>query len=387
MHTPALLAFVGTASAAAHIGSSSRFRNGWMPYEPAEISTYLNSTILTTPSTAEFTYPGTGLDGPKVHPVNGTNFDWWYFDAVSDDLAEGDLSSVIIVFYTLSQTAFFGQRLNDSVLAVSIAGTLRDGTPNYINLQPGEATITTLGDSSAGQWGSGPNNASWSSSPDLRTWVVTFNNEIVNGSLTMTSIAPPHLPCGLPTPFATELIIPHVGWVNAIPDALTSVDFTINGSSLQFSGAGYHDKNWGDQPLFDVEEYWYWGHGRLGPYSIVWFDAGSLVDGEEHFSAYVARNGRMISGSCVAGESVVARPWGNETVVPLHPPTNGSAPAEGFEIIFAEVEGKEMRVNVTNVVSLTPLGAPIARWTGTMEGGFEGERVWTGVALYEEILG
>ncbi|KAK5752023.1 hypothetical protein LTS12_017873 [Elasticomyces elasticus] len=362
MHTPAVLAFVGTASAAAHLGSSSLFHNGWMPYEPAEITTYLNSTILTTPSTAEFTYPGTGFDGPKVHPVNGTNFDWWYFDAVSDDLPNGDLSSVIIVFYTLSQTAFFGQRQNDSVLAVSIAGTLRDGTRNYINLQPNEATITTLGDSSAGQWGSGPNNASWSSSPDLRTWVVTFNNEIVNGSLTMTSIAPPHLPCGLPTPLATELIIPNVGWANAIPDALTSVDFTINGSSLQFSGAGYHDKNWGDQPLFDVEEYWYWG-------------------------AYVVRDGRMVSGSCVAGQSVVARPWGNETVVPLHPPTNGSAPAEGFEIIFAEVEGKEMRVNVTNVVALTPLGAPIARWTGTMEGGFEGERVWTGVALYEEIVG
>ncbi|KAK4952814.1 hypothetical protein LTR10_009622 [Elasticomyces elasticus] len=220
MHTPAVLAFVGTASAAAHIGSSSLFHNGWMPYEPAEITTYLNSTILTTPSTAEFTYPGTGLDGPKVHPVNGTNFDWWYFDAVSDDLPNGDLSSVIIVFYTLSQTAFFGQRQNDSVLAVSIAGTLRDGTRNYINLQPGEATITTLGDSSAGQWGSGPNNASWSSSPDLRTWVVTSNNEIVNGSLTMTSIAPPHLPCGLPTPLATELIIPHVGWVNAVPTLL-----------------------------------------------------------------------------------------------------------------------------------------------------------------------
>ncbi|KAK4919627.1 hypothetical protein LTR49_012691 [Elasticomyces elasticus] len=387
MHTPAILAFVGTTSAAAHLGSSSLFHNGWMPYEPAEISTYLNSTILTTPSTAEFTYPGTGLDGPKVHPVNGTNFDWWYFDAVSDDLPNGDLSSVIIVFYTLSHVAFFGQRQNDSVLAVSIAGTLRDGTRSYINLQPGEATITTLGDSSAGQWGSGPNNASWASSPDLRTWVVTFNNELVNGSLAMTSIAPPHLPCGLPTPLATELIIPHVGWANAIPDALTSVDFTINGSALQFSGAGYHDKNWGDQPLFDVEEYWYWGHGRLGPYSIVWFDAGSLVDGEEHFSAYVARDGRMISGSCVAGESVIARPWGNQTDVPLHPPTNGSAPAEGLEIVFAEVEGKEMRVNVTNVVALTPLGAPIARWTGTMEGGFEGERVWTGVALYEEIVG
>ena len=28
------------------------------------------------PSHVEFTYPGTGLDGPAVRPVNATTFDW-----------------------------------------------------------------------------------------------------------------------------------------------------------------------------------------------------------------------------------------------------------------------------------------------------------------------
>ncbi|KAK4901948.1 hypothetical protein LTR49_027133 [Elasticomyces elasticus] len=121
MHVSTVLAFVGTASTAAHLGSASLFHNDWMSHEPTAVTTYLNSTILTTPSTAEFTYPGTGFGSPMIHPVNGTNFDWWYFGAVSSDLLEGDLSSVIIVFYTLSQTDFFEQRQNDCVLVAIIS--------------------------------------------------------------------------------------------------------------------------------------------------------------------------------------------------------------------------------------------------------------------------
>ncbi|KAK6381145.1 hypothetical protein LTR81_027607 [Elasticomyces elasticus] len=121
MHVPTVFAFVGTASTAAHLGSASLFHNDWISHEPAAVTTYLNSTILTAPSTAEFTHPGTGFGGPKIHPANGTDFDWWYFDAVSSALLEGDLSRVIIVSYTLSQTAFFGQRQNDCVLAATIS--------------------------------------------------------------------------------------------------------------------------------------------------------------------------------------------------------------------------------------------------------------------------
>ncbi|KAK4889006.1 hypothetical protein LTR49_028811, partial [Elasticomyces elasticus] len=106
--------------------------------------------------------------------------------------------------------------------------------------------------------------------------------------------------------------------------------------------------------------------------------AGSSVDGQEHFSAYVARDGRMISGSCVAGESVVARPWSNnETADALHPPNGpGSREADGFELVFAEVRGKEMRVNFTKSLRVT-VGGPVAwyhTWIRTMEGGLEGER-------------
>ncbi|KAK5724195.1 hypothetical protein LTS12_027510, partial [Elasticomyces elasticus] len=216
----------------------------------------------------------------ELGPVNCTTWDWWYFDAMPDDVY-----------------------------------------------------ISTWDDSSSE--GSGPNNASWSSTPDLRIWTVNFNADVVNGSMKYSSVAPPHLPCRLPTPGATEEIVPHVGRANAVPDLMVSVEFTINGTDLKLAGPGYHDKKWGDQLFSNSTDYW---HGRLGPYYIIWVDAGSSVDGQEYFSAYVARDARLISGSCVAGESVVARPWSNnETADALHPHNGpGSRETDGFELVFVE---------------------------------------------------
>lgn len=35
---------------------------------------------------------------------------------------------------------------------------------------------------------------------------------------------------------------PHIGWANAIPDAVSTVDLVVDGTRLDFTGAGYHDK-------------------------------------------------------------------------------------------------------------------------------------------------
>lgn len=123
------------------------------------------------------------------------------------------------------------------------------------------------------------------------------------------------------------------------------------------------------------------GHGHLGPYSIVWFDALSL-QGEEYFSAYVAKDGQILSGSCEK-DAVIVRPWGGEDTYP--PPPNAKIP-KGFEATFANIEGKQMKVNVTNADVVIPYGKVYDRIIGTLEGGFVGEEeTWTGVAQYEQF--
>jgi hypothetical protein len=73
--------------------------------------------------------------------------------------------------------------------------------------------------------------------------VLDFHGDLSDCMLTMSlQRAPPHFACGLVEAGASEVILPHVGWVNTIPDARATVDIEINGTTLSFSGTGYHDK-------------------------------------------------------------------------------------------------------------------------------------------------
>lgn len=38
------------------------------------------------------------------------------------------------------------------------------------------------------------------------------------------------------------MVGPNIGWSNAVPDATANVAFSISGSTLSFTGVGYHDK-------------------------------------------------------------------------------------------------------------------------------------------------
>lgn len=140
-------------------------------------------------------------------------------------------------------------------------------------------------------------------------------------------------------------------------------------------------QNWGATPFFTNVNSWYWGHARLGPYSIVWFDALDIA-GKEHYSSYVAKDGQIVDGSCAKG-AVKARPWGGEDKYP--PPHNKKVP-KGFEVVFPNVEGKEFRVNVTTAEVVLPAKSFYDRFIGVVEGGFAGEsETWSGVAEYEEF--
>ena len=148
---------------------------------------HITSKPQKVPSSVQFTYPGTGLDCPKVRPVNTTTFDWWYFDAVSSDLASGDLSSVVVTFYDATAGGFEALSKTNTKLEVSITGSFSDGTPFSIDSFPSEANVTTYGDNAEGQWGK---YASWTSTPDLKYWTIAFQDQRqgVSGSMTLESV-------------------------------------------------------------------------------------------------------------------------------------------------------------------------------------------------------
>lgn len=73
---------------------------------PNTITKTIPSTPGLGPTTAEF-YSGSSpfFDGPKLDFINGSSFDWWYFDAVSSD---GKTQLTITFFTTVATTLGFG---------------------------------------------------------------------------------------------------------------------------------------------------------------------------------------------------------------------------------------------------------------------------------------
>lgn len=187
-------------------------------------------------------------------------------------------------------------------------------------------------------------------------------------------------------------MLPHVGWSNAIPDAHASVSLTFTSTTtttttLDFAdGIGYHDKNWGDRPFVASTSLWYWGHARLGPYSLVWFDAFDVA-GSEYVSGYVAANGSVLASGCAAG-AAVARPWGANGTFP---PDRTTGVPQGVGLVFELGDGEVLSANVTTGVLAVAvmLGAPpqlaYMRALGSVVGGVEGGEVFEGRALFEQF--
>jgi hypothetical protein len=204
----------------------------------------------------------------------------------------------------------------------------------------------------------------------------------VTGTITLDAVAPAHYPCGPDKSGQTELILPHVGWSNAIPDAAGTADLLINGTAVKFTGPAYHDKNWGDMSFAAVTSAWYWGHASLGPYSIVWFDAFDKA-GVEYFSGYVAKDGKVLLGSCGAN-AVVVRPWGANSEFP---PKMGTGIMQGVEMTFDLGHGKTFWANVTTTATVIDIGVYV-RTLGTVTGGLNGckkEETYHGASLFEEF--
>lgn len=169
-------------------------------------------------------------------------------------------------------------------------------------------------------------------------------------------------------------------WSNAVPDAVGEVDLLINGTASKYVGAGYHDKNWGDTPFATTTKFWYWGHAHLGPYSVVWFDAVDAA-GVEHFSGYVAKDGRVLLASCAVNSTTV-RPWGANS---QYPPKIGTGVMEGLEVRFDLGRGETFVANVTTKAVAVNLG-PYVRTTGTVTGGVLGcGKTYEGATLFEEF--
>jgi hypothetical protein len=132
------------------------------------------------------------------------------------------------------------------------------------------------------------------------------------------------------------------------------------------------------QPFAANVASWYWGHGRLGPYSIVWFDVVG-ADGNEYLSSYAALNGVIVASAC---SGIKVRPTGNNS---QYPPVTSTGNPDGFHIDLNLFDEQVLSVDITTKLVVADVKL-YARYTGTLKGGVKGSStIYTGVALYEEF--
>ncbi|KAF8143760.1 hypothetical protein K438DRAFT_1632973, partial [Mycena galopus ATCC 62051] len=341
-------------------------------------------------SEAQFISTATGLDTPKVQPISASAFEWWYFDVVSTDPTS--LASVVVMLLTAPHSAFPVVPASDSVTVVSIWATFPNGTLWTAAVDGTGATVAVEGDGSSGTWhGTG---FSWTGTRSSGYRIVVDALQIgVTGTISFQPNAPGHYPCGPITEGQTLEVGPHIGWANAVPDAASVVKLNIGGTPLAFSGSGYHDMasfnpafaNWSDQPAAANVASWYWGHGRLGDYSIVWYD---FLDrkGTETVSAYVSKDNKILTASCTLG-SIIVRPTGQNST---YPPTTSTGNPSGFHIaIDLGAEGR-LEADVTVLGVLIDANPIYNRFAGNISGSvipLRGRRLTglVGMALFEQL--
>jgi hypothetical protein len=188
------------------------------------VSTYAASIYPTTewaftpgqanmPSTILTNSLQSPLDGVKFDFINGTSYQWWYFDVVSYDLQ----SSITFTFYIGS---FDVPNSDPSEIPtfVGVDGILPNGQLFSIPVIPvTDITINTVGQGSTSLWEGSASSCGWIGSPDLSMYEITIAAPEygVQGSLTLnsvrnlissTSLNLPHLPAHHRFPFDDGLI-------------------------------------------------------------------------------------------------------------------------------------------------------------------------------------
>jgi hypothetical protein len=138
------------------------------------------------------------------------------------------------------------------------------------------------------------------------------------------------------------------------------------------------NQNWGDVPFPLAVQSWYWGHGTLGPYDLVWFDAIDAT-GKESVSGYLLQNGKVVSSTCTAGaKGLKVRPIGT-----AYPPKSSTPTPRDFNIVMELGHGAVL--NATAMAVSEQLNAEIyTRWVGGISGLVNGTKV-AGPAVWEQF--
>ncbi|KAH9951856.1 hypothetical protein B0H21DRAFT_775486 [Amylocystis lapponica] len=339
------------------------------------------------------------FDGQYVHPsANNSIFEWWYSQAVSTATPdEGNPPANAIVTFNQGQEFDTGETgLPEYYLTVS--GSFPNGSVFSIEVPTPSGDIQTYGPKVVGTWGT---SGSFATAANLSTYTVFINASEygVSGTLMILSNAPHHYGCNSSTdPYASsalsalppgttlspaeEILYHQFGWANTIPGGSAIVDLVINGDPLVFAGHGYHDGNFGTQPLNVFVDSWYWLSAQVGPYDVVMSLQLPTNATRELTTGYLARSGVILQNQC---SILGTRTEDVSTLTPygaVWDAANNVTVPQGFIVEYNLDDGQQYSFNLTGL-GQNPNAIIYRRWIGTASGGAVGEAQYEGTTVFE----
>jgi hypothetical protein len=220
-------------------------------------------------------------DGMRTDGGKGT-FEWWYFDA---HLSDG--SSLVITFNTKDVT----DAGHELAPYANVTLDRPDGTHVDAN-----TPVFVGADFKASTDGCdvhiGPNRFVG----DLHVYDIHVETDEITVDVTITGTVPAWRPKTGHFVFEAD-DHRYFGWLPSVPQGEVQASITLGGDTVEVTGVGYHDHNWGNCPMMDVIDHWYWGRGQAGPYTVI----ACMVYGAERYGLaqfpifMVAGDGRIVA--------------------------------------------------------------------------------------------
>ena len=191
-------------------------------------------------------------DGLRTDGTPGT-FEWWYFDVFLDDG-----STLVIVFYTKPSM----DPDTDILPLVTFILDTPDGkhfSKEYI------ATAQQFKSSKdACEVFIGPNVFKG----DLDQYTIHFEMDEIIADVTLKGSVPSWRPATGHI-FFGEQDENYFAWLPSVPQGEVEATITINGTTKEYKGTGYHDHNWGNISMARLLHHWYWGRAKIGEYTVI----------------------------------------------------------------------------------------------------------------------
>ena len=193
-------------------------------------------------------------DGMRTDGHRGT-FEWWYFDSKLEDG-----TTLVIVFYT--KNMFKVQSLINPMISITLTSESGETLIDHV-------ITASRDDFSASREYCDVRIGQNKFSGNLKNYRIIIDSPEIRADITLEGTVPPYRAGTGHAFFHKNNKETFFAWLNAVPQGKVNGSLTINNSTKEISGSGYHDHNWGDAPMPFLLHHWYWGRAEIGDYTVI----------------------------------------------------------------------------------------------------------------------